>query len=146
MFQIVNLARKCQLPQMNNLRTICLTYLLFAIFSNQNISANSQDLPKVPAVIAQTEFDYQGEHFVVQLIPSSDAVIHIVDFPGGGAGKGDFIMTSAVPTIVLRSGSKVLREITALQDARFFLHIPDPNWYAYGTAPLFFSHVETNFH
>ena len=111
---------------MSKLRTILLIALLFAIFSNQNISANSQDVPKVPAVISQTEFDYQGTHFVVQLIPSWDAVVRRVDATGGLFSEGDFALRSAVPAIVLRSESSVLSEITAMQDAEFVMHIPDP--------------------
>ncbi len=122
---------------MSKLCTIFLISLLFATFSNQNISANSQTVPKVPAVIAQSEFDYQGTHFVVQLIPSSDTIVRKVDATGGLFNEGDFALRSGVPAIVLRSESNVVGEITPMQDAEFVMHIPDPNWYAYGTSPIF---------
>lgn len=119
------------------LRVISITYLLFAFFSDQHISAASQDLPKVPAIIAQSEFDYQGTHFVVQLVPSYDAVVSRVEFNGGQFSEGDFQLRCSVPGIVLRRESKVLSEITALQDAEFVLDTSDFSWKANGESPIF---------
>jgi hypothetical protein len=110
---------------------------LFALSFDQNLSANSQDPPKVPAVISQTEFDYQGAHFVVQLVPSSDATTRKVDANGGQFSEGDFALRSGAASIVLSSESKVLSEITALQDAEFVLDIPDFSWKANGESPIF---------
>lgn len=128
--------QKFQHPRTNKPPVICILSLLFSLFIYQNVSGTSQDLPKVPAVIAQSEFDYYGTHFVVQLTPSSDAVIRKVDFPGGGVNEGDFVLTCGMPKILLRSGSTVLSEIAPILDARFVQHDSDSSWVAYGTSPI----------
>jgi hypothetical protein len=121
----------------NNIRAVLHLSLLFVTFNIQNISANSQDVPKIPAVISQTEFDYQGTHFVVQLIPSSDAVITRELYNGGGVNAGDFVLTCNC-AIVLRHGSDVLAQF-APHLGQFVNGISDlgwTDWTGNGEAPI----------
>jgi len=122
--------------QMSKLRAIFLISLLLAMFSNQNISANSQDVPKVPAVISQTEFDYQGTHFVVQLIPSSDAVIRQELYNGGGLNAGDYVLTSTCSIVLLR-GSDILSHLEGVPGRQFVLDQSNSKWLGNGEAPIF---------